>query len=369
MVKYKPSLLAILHLPPPIHGASMVGQYIHESVLLQDTFETTFVNLTTSASIEDIGKGFFKKIVPFIKLYFRVFNLLLKNRYDLCYMTINAKGVAFYKEMIVVLIVKMFKVKIIYHYHNKGIKESNGSSFNNVLYKFQFKNAKAILLSPLLYDDLSMYLPLSRVSFCANGIVENKMNSRNQRNRLNNTIPKILFLSNMMETKGVYSLLDACALIHKKGIEFTACFIGAESDITVDDFNAYVKKSNLQNKAYYLGKKYGEDKNDFFEDSNIFVFPTYYHNECFPLVLLEAMSFGLPCISTNEGAIPEIIDDGITGFIVPRNNATILASKVELLLLDKQLCERMGNASKEKFDKKYTLSVFEKNFVEILSKN
>jgi len=369
MVKNKPSLLAVLHLPPPIHGASMVGQYIKDSVLLNDTFETTFVNLTTSASIDDIGKGFFKKLVPFFKLYFRVFNLLLKNKYDLCYMTINAKGVAFYKEMIVVLIVKMFKVKIIYHYHNKGIKDSKGNWLNNILYKYQFRNAKAILLSPLLYDDISSYLPHSNVSFCPNGIVERKESTLKQFNKFKNTIPEILFLSNMMETKGVYCLLDACTLLHKKDFDFTVNFVGAESDITANDFNAYVKKNDLQNKAFYLGKKYGDEKNVFFENSNVFVLPTYYHNECFPLVILEAMSYGLSCISTNEGAIPEIIDDGITGFIVPKNNAEILASKIELLLLNDQLCEKMGNASKEKFNEKYTLSVFEKNFVEILSKN
>lgn len=46
------------------------------------------------------------------------------------------------------------------------------------------------------------------------------------------------------------------------------------------------------------------------------MFPTYYHNECFPLVLLEAMQHGLPCISTNEGAISDIVDDGVTGYIV-----------------------------------------------------
>ena len=43
-----------------------------------------------------------------------------------------------------------------------------------------------------------------------------------------------------------------------------------------------------------------------------------HHNECFPLVFLEAMQCGVACISTDEAAVPEIIDDGRTGFIVPK---------------------------------------------------
>ena len=55
------------------------------------------------------------------------------------------------------------------------------------------------------------------------------------------------------------------------------------------------------------------------------LFPTFYHNECFSLVLLEAMEHGLPCISTTEGGIPGIVDDGKTGFLVPKHDVAVLA--------------------------------------------
>jgi glycosyltransferase involved in cell wall biosynthesis len=56
----------------------------------------------------------------------------------------------------------------------------------------------------------------------------------------------------------------------------------------------------------------------FFEKSHIFVFPTFYYYECFPLVLLEAMQHALPVISTDEGGIPDIAETGITGYIVAK---------------------------------------------------
>lgn len=99
------------------------------------------------------------------------------------------------------------------------------------------------------------------------------------------------------------------------------------------------------------------------------LFPTFYHNECFPLVLLEAMEHGLPCISTTEGGIPGIVDDGKTGFLVPKHDVAVLADKIQFLLNDSVLRSNMGKAGREKFEKEFTLEVFEKRMVEILSNN
>lgn len=120
--------------------------------------------------------------------------------------------------------------------------------------------------------------------------------------------------------------------------------------------------------AFYHGKKYNEDKEEYFKHSDIFVFPTFYPNECFPLVLLEAMQQGLPCISTNEGGISGIIDDGKTGFIVEKRNPVQLAEKIEVLLKDKKLRKYMGAAGKIKFDEEFTLSKFEEKMECILQK-
>ena len=108
----------------------------------------------------------------------------------------------------------------------------------------------------------------------------------------------------------------------------------------------------------------------FFENPPVLpLFPTFYHNECFPLVLLEAMEHGLPCISTTEGGIPGIVDDGKTGFLVPKHDAVALADKIEMFIRDTDLRHKMGSAGREKFEREFTLEVFEKRMVEILSNN
>ena len=118
--------------------------------------------------------------------------------------------------------------------------------------------------------------------------------------------------------------------------------------------------------AVYHGRKYGKDKEAFFCSADVFVFPTFYHNECFPLVLLEAMEHGLPCISTTEGGIPGIIEDGQTGYLVPKHDAQALAEKMQILLFDTDLRCNMGKNGRDKFEREFTLDRFEKRMCGIL---
>ena len=99
-------------------------------------------------------------------------------------------------------------------------------------------------------------------------------------------------------------------------------------------------------------------------DADIFVFPTL--NEAFGLVLLEAMEYGIPCVGTNEGGIKDIIDDGHTGFIVPKGDVQAFVTAIEKLIADSSLCETMGKTGCLKFKQNYTESMFEQTMLECL---
>lgn len=115
------------------------------------------------------------------------------------------------------------------------------------------------------------------------------------------------------------------------------------------------------------GGKYGKEKDEFWATADVFVFPTFYHNECFPLVLLEAMQHHLPCISTTEGGIPGIIDDKETGFLIEKHDFQTLADKLEYFIEHPEESERMGENGYRKFKDKFTLRKFEESMVDILN--
>ena len=59
----KPRVLFIMHMPPPVHGASMMGEYIHDSKVINEAFDCHYLNLTLAKDINDIGKGGIRKLI------------------------------------------------------------------------------------------------------------------------------------------------------------------------------------------------------------------------------------------------------------------------------------------------------------------
>ena len=165
----------------------------------------------------------------------------------------------------------------------------------------------------------------------------------------------------------MFVLLNALKILADKGVSFYCDFVGGETkEIDNEKFTLEVNRRNLGRQVIYLGRKYGAEKERYFTDADIFVFPTYYGNECFPLVLLEAMQYGLPCITTNEGGIPDMVQDGVNGIICERQNAESLAAAIEKLLLNPELRKQMGQKGFEIFKERFTLDKFESNLCECL---
>ncbi len=360
----KSKILFILHLPPPVHGASVVGSYIKNSNLINATFDTSYLNMSTATNLNDIGKTSWKKFWDIFKLYCQVVAYLIKNKVDLCYLTINAKGPAWLKELIIVAFLKAFNIPVIYHYHNKGVSSNANTYWKNILYKFQFKDSKSILLSSLLEYDIAQFTSKNDIYICPNGIPLSSYKSHLFNNHIANAFCQILFLSNLIKSKGVFVLLEACYLLKQKHIPFRCIFIGAEGDISANQFEKMVYQLDLINEVSYQGQKYELEKEKVLYESNIFAFPSNY--DCYPLVLLEAMQHSLPITSTNEGGIPDVVLDGVNGFLVPKHNSNVLAEKLEILIKDSELRIKMGLAGKKIYEEKFTLEIFEKRMVEIL---
>ena len=353
----------LLHLPPPVHGSSLVGKTIREGKSINDIFDCFYINLLTSQNISETGKISLKKILRFTFTLVKLLYLLVTNRPQLCYLALTVTGTAFYKDVLLVALLKIFGIKRVYHLHNKGISLHRENPINRLCYHFVFKDAQVILLSKYLYYDIKLFVSEEKVHICPNGIRDERQKAVESCSEVNNTV-KILFLSNFIESKGVLVLLEACEILKKKKIPFECIFIGEEGDLKVLQFHQKVKQLDLEKQVSYSGVQYGMGKNKILSEVNLFVLPTY--NDCFPLILLEAMSYSLPIVSTYEGGIPDIVEDGVTGFLVPQKDTNTLAEKLEILIKNPLLRQQMGRAGRLKYERQFTLEIFEKRLVDIL---
>lgn len=367
----KPKVLFIMHMPPPVHGAAMIGKWIHDSKIINEEFDCYYINPSVSTKVADVGKIHIKKFLLFFQLIYHIIKAIYKIKPDICYYTPTSDGWGIYRDAITISLIKLFKTKILLHFHNKGVRNYSSHKIAQIAYRIIFKNVKIILIAKELYEDVNEFIKKENVYILPNGIPQTISESEYQ------TIIKerekgldknrILYLSNMMSEKGIWILLEACKLLKAENIQFECHYIGNWGDTTATEFQNEINKRKLQDFVFIHGPKYNNEKQEYLMNSDIFVFPTFYHGETFGLVLLEAMEYGLPCITTPEGGIPSFITSNKNGILVPQRNSKKLYLAIKDLILHKEKRIQLGQEGRTLFIQKYTIKEFEKNLIKILS--
>lgn len=97
------------------------------------------------------------------------------------------------------------------------------------------------------------------------------------------------------------------------------------------------------------------DVPDLLRAIDVFVLSSY-TVECFPIALLEAMATGRPAVCTALGGVPEMIEEGTTGYLVPPQNPSALADRVVQILTNTELAQRMGQAARKRVESRFSLA-------------
>jgi glycosyltransferase involved in cell wall biosynthesis len=351
-------ILFIVQLPPPLHGASIMNNHVVNSELIKSNFTVDLINLQFAGSLNQLKKFSLKKFFKAFLYCFTIIQRSLFKKPDLVYFTLVPTGYAFYRDAIYVFILKLFKNKIVFHLHGKGIKDNiKNSVIKKSIYKQVFKNTKVICLSQRLASDIGdVYRALPYI--VPNGIQIQRDSNKEVFARDAN-VSQILFLSNYIRDKGILTIIDALAILKSHGYIFNARLVGAPVDLTIEFLKQQINNLDLSGCIQITGPLFGNEKETEFRNADIFCFPT--HNDAFPLVILEAMQFSLPVVSTFEGGIPDMVVEGETGFLVEAQNPDMLADNIAALLKNKNLITEMGKKGYERFINNFTLSHFEKN--------
>jgi glycosyltransferase involved in cell wall biosynthesis len=353
-------ILFVMQLPPPVHGAAVMNEIIVNSQLIRQHFESRHINISTAGQIEDIGKFSLLKIFSSFRHLVSIITNLITFRPDAVYFTLSPSGFAFYRDAVYFFFMRLFRRKVVFHLHGKGIKDgSEKSSLFKWLSKKIFSKSYIIFLSEGLQADVPF---ASRGTFIVNyGLPVNALQQKE-------AVPpekkvEILYISNYVRTKGALDLIDATAIVAQTHGNFHLTMAGKPYDLSLEFLQEHVRGQQLEEKITICGPKYKEEKTSLLQAADAFILPTYYENEAFPLSILEAMQFTLPVISTYEGGIPDMIDDGVNGLLFRQRDITALAEKMRFLLDHPDDRTRLGRAARKKFMDKYTVSIFQENIL------
>lgn len=286
-----------------------------------------------------IEKNIFIQIIFFIKALLKITYLLMFGNISIIHEHLSEKG-SFYRKYLVSKLGKLFNKKVIIHMHGAEFKDFYDNSperlKNKILSLLKYADVVLVLGNEWNKYVLSLDKKINTQIFRNSVEIKNKLIERKE-DELN-----ILFLAVLIERKGIIDLIDSARLLAEKGVlsKHNIKFTIAGSGIAERTCKNKVKNYNLDKFFEFKGWVKGNEKYKLLEKSQIFVLPSY--NEGLPVAILEAMSYGIPVISTNVGSIEDVVKDDINGFIINPGDVKSLADRIEELIKDKKLWNKFS---------------------------
>ena len=367
-------ILLIGTLPPPLSGQTLSFEMLLDKLKLY--YAVKHINISPQIDLNSFFYNFFR-VFNFIYYFYNLVFLCIKNKFYCSYITISQSKKGFFRDFFFILILSFFKIKIIVHL--------KGGNYDNFYYKQNFFIKKLIVYSLLktkkivvlgksiehifhfeeklkdkieiIYNCLTFDLP--------GKIIKEDLISKKKLN--------ILFLSNLIESKGYNDILEALSMLKKENIEFDASFCGSfylSSDDTqkynvTDLKNKFFKKIqdyNLNRNVKYISDLNFKDKIHELLISDIFILPTNYIYEGQPVSIIEALAFKNIVISTKYRSIPDMIDENIEGFFVDYGNPQQIFNKIKWIQDNKELGKKMQDSAHKRYLEQFTVEVHIKKF-------
>lgn len=360
-MKNKPDLLFMLKMPPPHTGATVMNALVYNSALLADAFSIARIGISYSRSVKDLGSFSLRKYKVFAVTFFRLLHQLVLRRPRIIYFQPSITGGTYIRDLVFIMTGRLFRKKFILHLHGKGIRAAaEKSALFAALYRLGFKGQYLIVLSNEQKNDVAFLKPAAIFVVNNGSALLAAGEPEPQQGPF-----RFLFLSNLLKSKGLFDLVEVAKELKDAGYDFRLDIVGNEGDISGPELTGRVEALGLSGQVQYHGPKYGNDKLPYFRKADAFVFPT--RNDAFGLVLIEAMQFGLPVIASNEGAIPEIVGQGQSGFVYPKGDNLRLKEHMAALIGNPALAREMGKKGREIYFEKFTIHAFETNLQRVFN--
>ncbi|NJM65466.1 MAG: colanic acid biosynthesis glycosyltransferase WcaL [Acaryochloris sp. RU_4_1] len=193
---------------------------------------------------------------------------------------------------------------------------------------------------------------------------------------------KFLFIARQPPLEGQVRITTVARLIEKKGIEYGIRAIAklqqqypnlkyriiGEGDLR-DRLEHFMSELEVENRVELLGWKAQNEVIEILNQSHLLLAPSVTgrkgDQEGIPVAIMEAMAMGLPVISTQHSGIPELVEDGVSGFLVPERDADAIAEKLAALMENPDLCLRMGKAGRSCVETHYSIKQLTQQLIDI----
>lgn len=265
----------------------------------------------------------------------------------------TSAGYGLFRDIYLLSVAHKYKVKTVVHFHFGRIPElASANNWEWKLIKKVVERANIAIVMNRPSEECLKKAGFSNIEYLPNPIGDEVLERIYSANRKDERVARrLLYAGHVIKTKGVYELVEACVSI--PNIELRLA--GKCSSAMKDDLEVIAKRANQGNWLKILGELNHDEVIDELLQADVFIFPSY--TEGFPNVILEAMACGCPIVSTNVGAIPEMlnVNSEPCGYCINPMQVDEIISAVQSLLNDESLKKEFSALAYKRINAEYTM--------------
>lgn len=343
-------VLVIGQTPPPHGGQALMIESLVNAQF--DKVKIYHVRMAFSDSFVSVGRAEWKKALHLIGVMVKALRLKFRHEIDILYYPAAGPNlVPVVRDIVLLTILRRFFKKTAFHFHAAGLSEfvETRPRFLRRIAVHAYRNPNASIQPSNRNPHDGEYFHSRMVAIIPNGLRDEGC-SRDCAARSQKSYVEILYAGVLTESKGMMVLLEAARILQQQNLSFRICFMGQLSSCALETrMKDFCSKHGLSDSIAFIGVKLNEEKWKYFSQADIFCFPTYYECESFGNVVAEAMMFQLPVVATDWRGIPDLVTDGITGYVVPVKNPVALAERLSSLVNNPDLRAYLGRNGRDQF--------------------
>lgn len=335
------------------HREAVSGVSTHVNLLMGSSLGEDFELAHFQVGSEGRNESAPGRLLRLVLSPFALFATILFRHVDVVHLNTSLNPRAYWRDLAYLLVAKLLRARVLYQVHGGALPQAffKGALPTALLRWSLGLPDIVVVLASVELEAYRAFVPEQLVVALPNGI-DCRPFARVPTVRSRSDLPlRIAYIGRLAREKGLYELLQAIRLAVHLGVDVRLIVAGEGAE--ADALHRYAVALGIASRVSFTGPVFGEAKVRMLGMADVAALPSY--AEGLPYALLEAMAAGIPVLATPVGAIPDVVSDGLHGYLVPARDPAALAEAIARFAADRGKLSWMSRACRKRVLAAYSI--------------
>ena len=354
-------------LNPPVvlilgpHRGAVSGVSTHLNLLMDSALAEDFEVVHFQVGSEGRDEGPIGKLLRLLVSPFFLAASIVFRHVSIVHINTSLNTRAYWRDLLYLAIAKIFCARVVYQVHGGALPQKffAGSALATAFLRWTLGVPDIVVV--LAQCELAAYrkfVPDQDVVALPNGIDCRPYGGVSTVRSKPDQPLRLVYIGRVAREKGLYETLQGMRLAHELGVDTRIVIAGSGAEES--RLRRYAQALGIATRVCFVGPVFGMDKVKLLGGADVMVLPSY--SEGLPYALLEGMAAGIPVIVTPVGAIPDVVTDGIHGFVVPPRDGKSIAESLTLMAGDRERLSWMSRACRRRIRAAFSIDRLAQEF-------